>query len=62
MAQGLRTQVTLAEDWGSVPSTHMTANTFPYLQFQGFQALFWPPWVLYVHSVHTYMQSKHWYI
>lgn len=56
MAQWLRV-LALAEDLGSVPSTH-TCNS----NLEGFDALFWPLWVFHAHSTHmcrfSYLKIK----
>ena len=40
--QQSRHLVALAEDWGSIPSTHVVAHNDQYLQFQRSNVLFWP--------------------
>lgn len=40
----------LEEDLGSIPSTHMAAQTIPNSSSRGVSALFWPPQVLHAHG------------
>lgn len=48
-----------AEDWSSVPNTHMEADG--HLLLQGANTLFWPPWALgmYVAHIHTCRPNTH---
>lgn len=46
MAQLLGALSGLEEDLGSVPSIPMVTHNCLQLQFQGSNALFWPPWEL----------------
>ena len=56
MAQGLRALAALAEDPGSVPSTHIRQLT---TSFRGSSAHLWPPLVPAVMYPHT---ALHWWI
>jgi hypothetical protein len=42
MAQQLRALATVAEDPGSIPSTHLVAHNIYNSSFKGSDALFWP--------------------
>jgi hypothetical protein len=57
MIQELRAPVTLGEDTGSIPNTHVVVHSHPQLQFQGIQC----PLLTYVGTkhFHTYVQAKY---
>jgi hypothetical protein len=48
MDKQLRALVTLAEDQGSVPSTHVVAHTFQEMTSDDF---FLPPWISDMHLI-----------
>lgn len=57
MTQKLRALVTLGEDTGLIPSTHVGVHSYPQLQFQGIQCplltyvgIFTFTWYTYIHA------------
>lgn len=45
-------RLVLLEGWGSIPSTHMVAQTGSNFSFRVSDALFWPLWASGMHMVH----------
>jgi hypothetical protein len=59
MPQKLRALAALAEDLGSVPSTHMAVHIYLKLQFQGIQSSSGLHW--HQTCIQTYKQAKYSY-
>lgn len=59
MVPELKALAVLAEDWNSIPSTHMKAHNLFNSNPKGSYAFLWPLWVpdIHVMHIHTYKQT-----